>query len=276
MGTVTLTTSSSCSLDGASTAGSLLDGSGRKLPVGVVPTGTTTLNPPGGPWAVTVRPHAGTGDAATILFNWRAPYCGPRPGALRLTLVSGPNAARDSVLPELLTVRVPLDGPDPVCTGDHGSTGPLLLGFVDRAARVGQPLPQDRKGLRVSVGVPAYVPAAPAPVAFGYAIRLINPTASPIALAPCPGYLLQVVGTVYAGPPNPPGETLTGPATRTGRLNCAASPPSVPAHGSVTFDMRFGLSSGVGAGFQVVPGQTFHLSWAMAGAPTAAASIDIP
>jgi hypothetical protein len=85
-----------------------------------------------------------------------------------------------------------------------------------------------------------------------------------------------VVGTVYAGSPNPPGETLTGPAVRTGRLNCGASPQSVPAHGSVTFDMRFSLSSGVGSGFQVVPGQTFHLSWAMAGVPTATASVDIP
>jgi hypothetical protein len=120
------------------------------------------------------------------------------------------------------------------------------------------------------------VHATTTPVSFPYEVTLNNPAATPVALQPCAGFILQVTGSVYAGAPNPPTEVLTVPVDARSRLNCGAAPKEIPAGGSVTFSMEFDSSdTGVGGGFSVVPDQTVHLSWAIVGAPTATTTLRI-
>ena len=99
-------------------------------------------------------------------------------------------------------------------------------------------------GLGVSeFGVPADLPVSPAPspltatitapsaaragTTFSYRVTLNNPASKPFALSHCPSYVEYLGG---AG----------GNVTRYFYLNCAAA-PSIPAHGSVTFQMKLAV-----------------------------------
>jgi len=113
-------------------------------------------------------------------------------------------------------------------------------------------------GVSVSAfGVPADQPRGPAPspltaritagptaragTDFGYLVTLTNPTARPFSLRPCPSYAEFLGG-------------LTGPGAtnsylvRYYYLNCGTV-RAIPAHGSVTYQMKLPLPSGLPAGF---------------------------
>jgi hypothetical protein len=99
-------------------------------------------------------------------------------------------------------------------------------------------------GVRVSeFGVAADIPAGPAPspltatiasppavkagATLSYQLILANPEATPYALDPCPSYVEFLGGT-------------GGSVSEYYYLNCAAA-PSIPAHGSVTFQMELAV-----------------------------------
>jgi hypothetical protein len=108
-----------------------------------------------------------------------------------------------------------------------------------------------------SFGVPADQPQGPAPTSltaritaavtaragtdFGYLITLTNPTAKPFSLSPCPSYAEFLGG-------------LTGPSATKSYLvkdyylNCSTV-QAMPAHSSVTYQMKLPLPAALPAGF---------------------------
>jgi hypothetical protein len=270
--------SASCSLSGASTSGRLVAASGANVPVPVTPTGIDTVNPPGSfPVIVGARGGAesGYGGPASLIVDWSGSYCGPTPAALDLDLVTD-LSAEFSPAPQTIPVRLPVSGPVPACVSANRQPSRVSVGFAGQAGQVGQPVPIDRRDLVPVIRAPESVHATTTPVSFPYEVTLNNPAATPVALQPCAGFILQVTGSVYAGAPNPPTEVLTVPVDARSRLNCGAAPKEIPAGGSVTFSMEFDSSdTGVGGGFSVVPDQTVHLSWAIVGAPTATTTLRI-
>jgi hypothetical protein len=98
-------------------------------------------------------------------------------------------------------------------------------------------------------GVPADIPAGPPPspltatiaspaavkagATLSYQLTLANPTAAPYSLDPCPSYAEYLGGS-------------GGNVARYYDLNCAAV-PSIPAHGSVTFQMELPVPASMGS-----------------------------
>jgi|GEM_PF-2336124 len=72
-----------------------------------------------------------------------------------------------------------------------------------------------------------------------YTVTLTNPGPAAVPLDPCPSYRQALIDVLEL--PDKRGSTSTG------RLNCAAAPASVPAHGSITFRLRLD-TTGVPAG----------------------------
>jgi len=113
-------------------------------------------------------------------------------------------------------------------------------------------------GVSVSpFGVPAGQPQGPAPspltaritagptaragTDFGYLVTLTNPAAKPFSLRPCPSYAEFLGGLMGPG-------AAKSYLVRYYYLNCATV-QVIPAHGSVTYQMKLPLPSGLPAGF---------------------------
>jgi hypothetical protein len=108
-----------------------------------------------------------------------------------------------------------------------------------------------------SFGVPADQPQGPAPspltaritagptaragTDFGYLVTLTNPTAKPFSLRPCPSYAEFLGGLMGSG-------ATKSYLVKYYYLNCATV-QAIPAHGSVTYQMKLPLPSGLPAGF---------------------------
>ena len=108
-----------------------------------------------------------------------------------------------------------------------------------------------------SFGVPADQPQWPAPspllaritagaaaragTGFGYLVTLTNPTARPFSLRPCPSYAEFLGGLGGTG-------TANSYLVRYYYLNCSTV-RSIPAHGSVTYQMKLPLPPRLPAGF---------------------------
>ena len=135
-------------------------------------------------------------------------------------------------------------------------------------------------GVSVSAfGVPADQPRGPAPspltaritagptaragTDFGYLVTLTNPTARPFSLRPCPSY------AEFLGGLTGPGATNSS-LVRYYYLNCGTV-RAIPAHGSVTYQMKLPLPSGLPAGFYS------KVDWQIQGGtgPAAAASLTV-
>jgi Domain of unknown function (DUF4232) len=84
-------------------------------------------------------------------------------------------------------------------------------------------------------------PAARAGTDFGYLVTLTNPTARPFSLRPCPSYAEFLGGLMGPG-------AAKSYLVRYYYLNCRTV-QVIPAHGSVTYQMRLRLPSGLPAGF---------------------------
>jgi hypothetical protein len=76
---------------------------------------------------------------------------------------------------------------------------------------------------------------------FGYLVTLTNPTAKPFPLPPCPSYAESLGGLMGSGAPK-------SHVVRYYYLNCTTV-EAIPAHGSVTYQMKLPLPSGLPAGF---------------------------
>jgi Protein of unknown function (DUF4232) len=135
-------------------------------------------------------------------------------------------------------------------------------------------------GVSVSqFGVPADQPQGPAPspltarITAGptaragtdlvYLVTLTNPTAQPFSLRPCPSYAEFLGGLMGPGAPR-------SYLVRYYHLNCSTV-QAIPAHGSVTYQMKLPLPSGLPAGFYS------KLDWQIQGGtgPAAATSLTV-
>jgi len=108
-----------------------------------------------------------------------------------------------------------------------------------------------------SFGVPADQPQGPSPspltaritagrtaragTDFGYLVTLTKPTAKPFPLRPCPSYAESLGGLMGSG-------TTNSHVVKYYYLNCTTL-QAIPAHGSVTYQMKLPLPSGLPAGF---------------------------
>ncbi|MDT7572208.1 MAG: hypothetical protein QOE05_2382 [Actinomycetota bacterium] len=115
--------------------------------------------------------------------------------------------------------------PLPCDTSQPTADGTLALGVPHTKGEPGGDLPPDRKGLEVILELPEQVREHES---LHFRVRVTNPTAKDIALAPCPTY--EVTFTRV----DSDGSTYFGNG---GRLNCDAAPEAVPAGGEVVFAM---------------------------------------
>lgn len=131
------------------------------------------------------------------------------------------------IYPELLiglpgggTVAVPGTGFDAIC-------GVSVSSFGVPADQPQWPAPSPLLA-RITAG-----PAARAGTGFGYLVTLTNPTASPFSLRPCPSYAEFLGGLMGSG-------AAKSHLVRYYYLNCSTV-QSIPAHGSVTYQMKLPL-----------------------------------
>ena len=106
-------------------------------------------------------------------------------------------------------------------------------------------------------------PAARAGTDLVYLVTVTNPTARPFALRPCPSYAEFLGGLTGPGAPR-------SHLVRYYYLNCATV-QAIPAHGSVTYQMKLPLPSGLPAGVYV------KLDWQIQGGtgPVAVTSVTV-
>jgi hypothetical protein len=139
------------------------------------------------------------------------------------------------VYPELL-IGLAGGGTVGVCeTGFDAIGGVSVSSFGVPADQPPGPAPSPLTA-RITAG-----PAARAGTGLGYLVTLTNPTAKPFSLRPCPSYAEFLGG-------------LTGPGAAKSYLvkyyylNCATV-QAIPACGSVTYQMKLPLPSGLPVGF---------------------------
>lgn len=121
--------------------------------------------------------------------------------------------------------------------------------------------------LRPSIALPAHVgPGGVAQVL----VTLANPSEQPISLHPCPAYAVLVSGAFGT-----PGTTTAGSGASAEEygLNCAQAPAAVPALGAVTFAISLAQTLNPFAPWR--QGSLFTITWAMASAPHAVATIKV-
>ncbi|HEU5469179.1 MAG TPA: DUF4232 domain-containing protein [Actinophytocola sp.] len=161
------------------------------------------------------------GQSADLRLDWTGPFCQAVHGPLELEIS----------LPEdggTLRAAVTTDTTPP-CTRSNESrperTSNLASSGFDEPAR--EPGPDSPMAtLRATVEPPA---GARPGDRLTFSVRLANPTAVPIALEPCPGYLLERLSMGSATTP-----AINDSATY--RLNCRPL-KEIPAQGEVRFEM---------------------------------------
>jgi hypothetical protein len=191
------------------------------------------------------------------------PAANIKPGQMAAIYISGGDncplalAGEHQVYPELLiglpgggTVGAYRTGFDAIC-------GVSVSPFGVPADQPQWPAPSPLTA-RITAG-----PTARAGTDFGYLITLANPAANPFPLRPCPSYAEYLGG-------------LTGPGAGKSYLvkyyylNCSTV-QAIPAHGSVTYQMKLPLPSGLPAG------PYSKLDWQIQGGtgPAAATSLTV-
>ncbi len=149
------------------------------------------------------------------LLQVRTRICGSGIASLTLQLAALPDRSGRTGLLAGPRVSIPFSGESTCASGTSllshqrvlaaGSLATLVPTFsVPGRVRSGQPL--------------------------DYSVTLTNPTSVVVSLDPCPSYRQSLIDVLKL--PDRHG------VTDTGRLNCAAAPASVPAHGSITFRLR--------------------------------------
>jgi hypothetical protein len=160
------------------------------------------------------------GDRASLRVDWSPPYCGAR-GSQRLE-VSLPQDGGTLTVPVVRAAT-------PVCS--RVETHPELASVLSTSLFDVPPVTPPASPLdplRASVELPPEAAAPGGPLRF--AVRLRNPTDEPIALDPCPGYMISRFA-LSTGPE--PGLN----DTRLYRLNCRPV-ETVPAGEAIRFRMQ--------------------------------------
>jgi len=162
------------------------------------------------------------GEHASLRLDWSGLFCQPvnRPLELAIDL---PDRGG--------TLHAPVTATEtPRCTGGEGvnpnARSTLYASGFSEPALPAAPQDSPLSGVTIAVSGPDTAPAG-APVV--YQVTMSNPTAMPIPLDPCPGYLVELfsMGDASAQPVN---------TSLLYRLNCRPV-HTVPAGGSVRFEM---------------------------------------
>ncbi len=172
-------------------------------------------------------------------FGSPGPSANITPGQTAAINISGGDnctpalAGEHQVYPELL-IGLPAGG----TVGVHGTGFDAICGVSVSPFGVPADQPQGPAPSPLTARITAG-PTARAGTDFIYLVTLTNPTAKPFPLRPCPSYAEFLGG-------------LTGPGATTSYLvryylNCRTV-QAIPAHGSVTYQMKLPLPSGLPAG----------------------------
>lgn len=217
-----------CLVRGRPRSITLISSSGQELPLAITPGDglTGTLEPS----------DTAPGAFAELVVN--APVGGPCPPGESALTVPG----------SLSAVRIGLpDGNSVTAAVTAGASAPRVV-FACSAVQVSdfgvEPPPpvypaEPMPALKATLSLPATVRAGQD---LRYVVALINPTAKPIALAPCPGYLESLMTrSATASPGKSGGDAAASLSGQTAyktayRLNCGPV-GSIPAHGTVRFAM---------------------------------------
>jgi hypothetical protein len=197
------------------------------------------VNPPSN-----IRPdlalEAGT---AAWGFSWRGSWCGAAAAYVVLPLQDSPGATQGRRYGRLL---VPITGDQLQCKGSSHSV--LVPGVAGSLGSAVLPPPAQWDVLRLSLSIPARVDYN---VVRNIVVSITNPSAQPVALDPCPTYVI-VTAVPY--------EADTSP----GLLDCEQN-AVIAAHATVTFrlpDHRY--DEGAPPGQQARSGSPVVVSFAIA------------
>lgn len=200
------------------------------------------VNDAGRNQTTTMRP----GDRATLRLDWSSPFCGDAGGRQVLTIDLPQGGG---------TLRAAVARPGrPICSADGVTlrSSVLAAGVFDEPPRTTE-LNSPLNRLRVRMHARGQAVAGRT---LRYEVVLRNPTARPIALRPCPGYLQERFSLATAA-----GDEAVDDA-QVYRLNCRPV-ASVPAHGAIRFQMRVEVPDGLR------PGRRFSVTWRLLGPRTA-------
>ncbi|RAO34047.1 hypothetical protein PSN13_02914 [Micromonospora saelicesensis] len=173
------------------------------------------------------------GGHASLRLDWSGPFCQPVKGALELAIELPHDGGR---------LRAPVAADErPGCPQGEGvhprARGTLSASGFTEPVTVSKPPPSPLEKLSVAVQGPA---TAVAGSRLTFRVTLGNPTDGPLALDPCPGYLMErySLGDATNDAVN---------AAQLYRLNCRAL-PQIPAGGSAVFEMVAEVPASMRAG----------------------------
>ncbi|WP_203726342.1 DUF4232 domain-containing protein [Paractinoplanes durhamensis] len=163
------------------------------------------------------------GGTATMRVDWSGPFCGTArpPYELRVTL---PHEGGE--------LRAPIGPRDhPACSRNPESpdrpSSHLSASVFDTTVA-----PDPAAGVRSPLWALTAAATGPQQARPGaritYTVTLANPTAEPVTLLPCPGYLQEISSSA--------GGAVNGSSYRLYRLNCRPA-TAVPAHSGLRFEM---------------------------------------
>lgn len=190
-----------CAIGNSTATVNLLDAAGSSLGIG---GSALTIAYSG---STVLRP----GDVVQV----PARVCGTGIASLELRLAAAPVEPRTIGGSGGAAVAIPLSRPSSCTSGSSGTSHQRVLpaGSLDTLVRSYSVPSRLRSGQRLD-----------------YTVTLTNPGPMAVPLDPCPSYRQSLIDVLEL--PDKKGVTSSY------RLNCAAAPASVPAHGSITFRMR--------------------------------------
>ncbi|GIF26089.1 hypothetical protein BJ973_003359 [Actinoplanes tereljensis] len=164
------------------------------------------------------------GGKASMRVDWSGPFCGTAtpPYELRVTLPAEGGELRAKITPK----------DHPACSGDPESpTKPssnLSAGVFDKFVEQ-DPITTERSPLWDLTASAEGPPQAAPGDRITYTITLTNPTAKPVTLLPCPGYLQELSAEANG--------MVNSTTAQLYRLNCRPA-TAVPARSALRFEMR--------------------------------------
>jgi hypothetical protein len=242
-----------CSLHISTWLTELLDSAGNGLAIPVDAT-VTTVNPALNqrtdiPLAIGI---AGWG------FTWRGSWCRPKATAVVIALDSDASQPASGSAEQIVA---PLTGPAPPCQGRSDAV--LTPGVPGGPSDATLTPPPEWAGLRATLTLPATTDGHTLPAAV---VELHNTTAVPITISPCPDYVLDIDSSVSGG------TEMDGGG---GVMPCPQSARVVPARGTISYHLDARPYDQGGPGNGATPGSIVTARFAIAGIPTARATLRV-
>ena len=242
-----------CSLRISAGPAELLDSAGVPLAL-PVNRAVASINP-----AANQRPDVPLGNGiAGWGFTWSGSWCGPKAASVVVALdddASQPASGSEQ------QIVAPLTGPAPRCLGHTAAV--LMPGVPGGPTEATLAPPPDWAGLRATLSMPATTDGHTLPAAV---VELQNTTAVPIAISPCPDYALDIDSSVSVG---------TAMQASRGALTCPPSARVVPAHGAISYHLDAQPIDEGDPGDGATHGSIVTARFAIAGIPTARATLRV-